>query len=195
MTYSDTSRIKLPESAVSELEMVEKFDWSEGVSLTALIEWVNQIVAMYRPDESDSRSSPSFTPRSFRHYQTLGCIDPPARSGKQAMYGFRHYLQALLVRKLLWERVPSEQISSLLKGKTNDDYKKLLFQGIEIVARASDANSKAGSVPEPGSAEKWTRSIVGTGIELHIRESEIPWSASEIGEVLAQVERVLRRRR
>ena len=192
MIDSQFPRITLPESALAELEMVENSDWSDGVSLSGLIDWINHVVDMYRPDETDSRSSPNFTPRSFRHYQTLGCIDSPTRSGKNAVYGFRHYLQALLVRKLLWERMPSEQICSLLHGKTNEDYKKLLLQGIEIVARdRSDSTSPT----VIGNRETWTRAVVGTGIELHIREDEVPRSQTDIREVLEAVERVLRKRR
>ena len=184
MKEPSPSKIKLPTSALTELEMVEHLDWEEGVSLSGLIDWINQVVALYRPDQTDSRSSPNFTPRSFRHYQTLGCIDSPTRVGKEARYSFRHYLQALLVRKLLWERVPSEQIAILLRAKTNEDYKRLLLQGVEIVRCEEVATS--------GRSETWTRSSILPGIELHLREDEIPRNPTEIQEALELIERVLR---
>jgi DNA-binding transcriptional MerR regulator len=132
--------IRIPASAVREFEQVEKMDWSEGISLTELLEWINEVTARFRPDEigDDSRASQDFSPRTFRHYQTLGCIDAPERAGKQVVYRFRHYVQALLLRKLIWERVPSEKISVLMAGRSTAETKQLLFDGIEIVARKSE---------------------------------------------------------
>ncbi len=131
----DPNRITIPETAILELEAVEEMDWEDGVSLEELINWINQVVARFRPDtvSDGARSSDSFSTRSFRHYQTLGCIDPPVRKGQRVFYHFRHYLQGLLVRKLLWERVPSSQIATAMKGRSLAEYKMLLLDGINIV--------------------------------------------------------------
>ena len=66
--------IRIPASAIREFEQVEGMDWSEGLSLPALLEWINEVTARFRPDEigADSRASQEFSPRTFRHYQTLG---------------------------------------------------------------------------------------------------------------------------
>ena len=168
--------------------MVENMDWEEGVTLTTLVDWINAVVAMYRPKNLDSRSSPNFTPRSFRHYQTLGCIDSPERVGKQAMYGFRHYLQALLVRKLLWEKVSAGQIVTLLEGKSNEDCKALLFQGIAIVPGGDSSGS-------PSRSEQWSRIHLAEGIELHLQESSVSQlSKADIKRAIQAVEKALRER-
>ena len=60
---------------------------------------------MHEEDKRDSRVKRTFTDRSFRHYTTLGCIDPPEKDGRRSVYGFRHLVQALVVRRLLWDRV------------------------------------------------------------------------------------------
>lgn len=181
-----SGQIQIPESAVAELEVVEGMDWGDGVTLAALIDWINQVVEMYRPKDTDARSSQNFTTRSFRHYQTLGCIDSPRRVGKRAMYGFRHYLQALLVRKLLWERVSSDQISHLLKGRSTDEYKTLLFQGIVMVPRREETNSD--TVPRT-----WRRTTLVEGVELHVSvDSPQPFEEGEIQQILSAVERALR---
>ncbi len=79
--------IRIPAAAVRELEQVEQWDWTDGVSLADLLDWINAVVARFRPDEigADSRASQEFSPRTFRHYQTLGCIDAPERAGKQVV--------------------------------------------------------------------------------------------------------------
>ena len=124
-------KIRIPESAIEELDQVEQIDWEEGVGLQELIDWINQIVERFRPDSinASARSSAAFTPRSFRHYQTMGCIDAPKRAGKSVNYGFKHYLQGLVIRKLLWEKVPSEQIAKLMAGKDTGELKRLLLEG------------------------------------------------------------------
>ena len=80
-----------------------------------------------QPESPDWRVSRVFTPRSFRHYQTLGCIDPPERAGKQAVYGFRHFAQALLVRRLLAERVPAKRMAGLMAGWSTEEKEGMLF--------------------------------------------------------------------
>lgn len=185
--------IRIPVSAVREFEQVEGMDWSEGISLTALLEWINEVTARFRPDEigDDSRASQEFSPRTFRHYQTLGCIDAPERAGKQAVYRFRHYVQALLLRKLIWERVPSEKIADLMAGRSTAETKRLLFEGIEIVARQSDGNGGASAAPATG--ETWKRVGIASGIELHLRGDLRKPKPAELKQILALLETALRK--
>ncbi len=185
--------IRIPAAAIRELEQVEQMDWSDGVSLTDLLEWINSVVARFRPDEigADSRASQEFSPRTFRHYQTLGCIDAPERVGKQVVYRFRHYLQGLLIRKLLWERVPSEKIATLMAGRTTADYKSLLFEGIQIVARPSDSPNALAAAPQ--AAEAWKRIVVVPGVELHLRSDLPKPRPAELKQWLALLETALRR--
>ncbi len=184
------SRIRIPEEALAEFEEVEKMDWGVGITLSSLISWINTIEDLYRPDKIDSRSGKQFTERSFRHYQTMGAIDPPKRVGKKAMYGFRQYLQALVVRKLLWERVPAEQIVAILQGKSNEQCKNLLFQGIEIVPRMapSDPDRSAHSHLSTG---RWRRHTIAAGVELHLEEGSPKRNKEENQEILSEILRIL----
>ena len=163
------SKIRIPESAIQELEEVEQIDWEEGVGLQDLIDWINRIVERFRPDPSDrgARSSAAFTVRSFRHYQTAGCIDAPKRAGKSVVYGFKHYLQGLVIRKLLWEKMSSDQIATLMAGKDTRELKRLLLEGIEIVA--AGGGEKADSPPTDGGT--WKRVVLAPGVELHLESS------------------------
>ncbi len=131
------SKIRIPESALQELEEVEQMDWEDG----RRVEGLDRLDQPHRgtiPPRPERSSAPdpvrSFTLRSFRHYQTMGCIDAPKRAGKSVTYGFKHYLQGLVIRKLLWEKMPSEQITTLMAGKDTGELKRLLLEGIEIVA-------------------------------------------------------------
>ncbi len=185
--------IRIPAAAIRELEQVEQMDWTAGVSLTDLLEWINEVVARFRPDDigADSRASQEFSPRTFRHYQTLGCIDAPERAGKQVVYRFRHYLQGLLIRKLLWERVPSEKITTLMAGRTTADYKQLLFEGIEIIARPSTLSGATTTAPQ--AAEAWKRIVVVPGVELHLRSDLPKPKPAELKQWISLLETALRK--
>ena len=185
--------IRIPASALREFEEVENMDWSDGLPLKDLLEWINVVTARFRPDEigEDSRASQEFSPRTFRHYQTLGCIDAPERAGKQAVYRFRHYVQALLLRKLIWERVPSEKIAELMAGRSTAETKQLLFDGIEIVARQEGTDGESSTASH--SAETWKRIGVVPGIELHLRNDMAKPKAAVLEHILALMETALRK--
>ena len=72
------------------------------------------------------------------------------------------------VRKLLWERVPSESIVEMMAGRSTEETKGMLFGGIEMVARRADGAEGSASVSEV--PESWKRVVVKPGIELHLRE-------------------------
>jgi hypothetical protein len=185
--------IQIPGSALREFAEVEQMDWSPGVSLTDLLDWINSVAERFRPYEIDvkSRAGMEFTARTFRHYQTLGCIDSPERAGKQVVYRFRHYVQALLLRKLLWERMPSEKIAILMAGRGTAELKRLLFDGIEVVARQPVGTT--GAAPDPEHAESWKRIVVTPGIELHLRADLPKPKPAELIRLLALLETALRK--
>lgn len=182
--------IRIPESALEEFYAVEQMNWSGGISLETILAWVNQVAARFRPDGigETSRASAEFTARTFRHYQTLGCIDVPDKVGRQAVYGFRHYVQALLLRKLVWERIPSEKIIAIMTGRSTAALKHLLFSGIEIVARQPDGNSPTHNTPE-----LWKRIEVVPGVELHIRGDLAKPKPIDLEKWLNQLESALRK--
>ena len=134
----------------------------------------------------------TFTDRSYRHYTTLGCIDPPEKHGRRSVYGFRHFVQALLVRKLLWERVPSEQIASVMSGRGAEETERMFLGGIEMVARAGE-DRNARESPAPGMVETWRRVQVMPGVELHLSGDLPKPKPEELKQLLERVERALRR--
>ena len=161
---------RLPAQVEREIKKLEKAGGTGAIALTELVKRVNRVVVRFLPEQSsrNSRVSRVFTPRSFRHYQTLGCIDAPERAGKHAVYGLRHFLQALLVRKLLWERVPSERIVALMACRSTAEIRQMLIEKIEMVTRV--AAGEGVSVDAPGVAETWKRVVVVPG-----RRTPLAW--------------------
>ena len=191
MNRSDEEiRIRVPEKALEELGVVEQWDWGDGITLTDLIEWLNDVAARFRPESISptSRAGIGFTLRSFRHYQTLGCIDAPEKAGKNAVYFFRHFLQGLVVRKLLWERIPSERIASLMRGRSNAEYRRMLLEGVELIAAGGGTESR--SAAGVGESQTWKRITLSPGIEVHLGEN-LPRSSKQEREELVERFRVV----
>ena len=182
--------IRIPPTALKELQQLEDEDWS--VSAQDLVGWVNHTAERFLPQNAEDKSqrvSDSLSLRSMRHYQTLGCIDSPVREGREARYGFRHYLQALLVRKMLWQRVPSEKMAQMLPSRTISEYKNLLLQGIELVVKPtiSESSPAFGSGPET-----WKRLRISEGVELHLHEETGRLAPKSIPILLEKIEAALR---
>ena len=183
-----------PPRPSGKFEKLEAKDWSEGLPLLELLNRVNRVAAKMRPEGAapDARVSPTFSERSFRRYQTLGGIDPPERPGRQCVYGFRHFVQGLLVRRLLREGMPSWWITALMAGRGTDELRQLLLGEYEVVARHSGGEA---ALAAPGEAEVWKRIAVASGIELHLR-SDLPRSKpGELKKLLELLERAFEEER
>jgi hypothetical protein len=139
------------------------------------------------------RAKRIFTERSFRHYQTLGCIEATDKLGRLANHGLSHFLQALLVRKLLWERVSPDQIFRMLIGRDTDELERMLPGGVELVARARGGVNE---VEPPGSetslAELWNRVRVAPGLELHMSTERPTYKPKEYRRVIEKLKKLLR---
>lgn len=189
--------ITIPRLAVEELDQVESMD--PEFSLKDLADWVNSAVGRFYPaaDEGlDKRVSDSFSERALRHYQTLGCLDAPEKDGRRAVYGFRHYLQALLIRKLLYLRCPPEGIRKTLQGKSAGEYKEMLFADLQITpsepAAASLASSPS-SEPHAPVTESWTRIVLGPDAELNLRKTSRRIEPAKRRQLLKLIEQELRK--
>ena len=152
--------------AEKELSRAGEDEEGRGMPLPEFLEQVNQLAVQHlpEPEAPDSRVSRVFTSRSFRHYQTLGCIDPPERDGKQVLYGFRHLVQALLVRKLLGERLASERITDLVAGRSTAETMTMLLEGVEAVDGVGEREQDHG----PDVVGLWKCVRVSPGVELHL---------------------------
>ena len=118
-------------------------------------------------------------------------IDAPERAGKSAVYGLRHFVQSLLVRKLLWVHLPAERIATLMAGRSTEEMKGMLFEGVEMVARdgAGEGNQECG----PDAVAIWKCVRVSPGVELHMRDDLPKPKPASLKKLLADLEAALRR--
>lgn len=62
------------------------------------------------------------TERTLRYYRTLGLLDPPvAHRGRTALYGSRHVVQVLAIKRLQADDVPLGDIQQHLVGRTDQE--------------------------------------------------------------------------
>lgn len=185
-----------------EFEKVSSKGWDAGVPLDELLARVNQVAAKLLPvgDASDSRISQTLVPRTFRHYVTLGCIDPGRREGRRATYGYRHFLQALLVRRLLADGVPVRRMQELVSG-SDDELKRMILGGVEMVMRpggSEEAEERPSQYQQVlrACAEKsvsgWLRVALGEGIELHLSDKRPKMTAEQRRQMLKRIEELVK---
>jgi len=139
--------------------------------------------------------------RMVRYYLTEGLI-PPAdeKQGTASVFGFRHLLQLLVVKKLQADHLPIRAIRELVAGKTERQLERLL--GVEqeqgggstgrnealgylesLLHRSSSPAAAAplSSPPPPPAAlmepptgstrETWSRVELEPGLEVHVSDS------------------------
>lgn len=195
----------LPPAALREFTKWSKADWDGGVPLSELLDRINRVAECLPggsdgPESGTSRVSRVFTERSFRHYQTLGCIDVPEKHGRNASYGYRHYLQALLIRRLLADGVPVRRMQELVSG-SGDELKRMILGGVEMVMRPG-----GGGEPEERpsqyqqvlracadkSVSGWLRVALGEGIELHLSDKRPKLTAAQRRQMLKRIEELVK---
>jgi DNA-binding transcriptional MerR regulator len=77
----------------------------------------------------DGRVAGTPDERSIRFYQTAGLVDRPARyDGRRAVYGFRHLVQLLAVKRLQQEGHPLALIQRALAGRGTEELEGALEQ-------------------------------------------------------------------
>ena len=189
----------LPAAAIRDFEKARESGWEGGVSLGLLLDRVNRVADSFLPEHDGpgkgaGRVKRAFTERSFRHYQTLGLIDVPEKERRRALYGPRHFVQALLVRRLLWERVTADRIVGLIARRSIKETEGMFLYGVEFVAR-----TEGGDLEQPGSAtgpvEKWNRVRVMPGVELHLNTDLPRLKPAELRCLMELLEKALRKHR
>lgn len=189
-------------SGLREFEKVSSKEWDAGVSLDELLARVNRVAAKLLPvgDAVDSRISQTLVPRTFRHYQTLRFIDEPERHGRNASYGYRHFLQALLIRRLLADGVPVRRMPELVSGSV-DELKRMILGGVKMVLRPEGGGE---AEPQPNRyqqalracAEKsvsgWLRVALGEGIEIHLSDKRPKMAPEQRRQMLKRIEELVK---
>jgi DNA-binding transcriptional MerR regulator len=132
--------------------------------------------------------------RMVRYYSSGGLISPPeSKQGTASVYGYLHLLQLLSIKRLQAEHLPIKKIKELVEDKTEHDLEQLLDvqSGTRQAHKAGNAArdylesllskssvAPAASPSAPHSAigraqitpSAWTRIVIDSGLELHIRD-------------------------
>lgn len=144
------------------------------------------------------RQSVSLVPdeRTVRYYSAEGLLAPPeGKQGLNAVYGYQHLLQLLVIKRLQAEHLSIRKIKQLVEGKQAAELEQLLDVNQSDRARARSAPKNAATeyleslltqpaarrraapvaqrseqASPPASHSAWSRVEIEPGLELHIRE-------------------------
>ena len=100
------------------MALVEQYRQVE-LPLDELVAVAGSAIRRLRAEPVDGRISVELDARVVRYYQTLGLLDKPHRfDGRKAMYGVRHLLQLLAIKKLQADGYPLALIQENLAGRS-----------------------------------------------------------------------------
>ena len=87
--------------------------------------------------------------------------------------------------------VPAERITGLMAGRSTEETKRMLFEGVEMVARdgAGEGNQECG----PDAVAIWKCVRVSPGVELHMSCDLPKPKPAALKKLLADLEAALRR--
>ncbi|MDY6940013.1 MAG: MerR family transcriptional regulator [Cyanobacteriota bacterium] len=108
-------------------------------TLREFVETLNGWLPQFLPENpANTRVREDVTPRLVRHYTSLGMVDEALKQGREARYTYRHFLQMLVVRRLLSEGYGAEAIGDLAKTKENRELELLLEGGVQLTVTAAN---------------------------------------------------------
>lgn len=168
--------------------------WSLEEFVSVVNEWLPQVLLT---SKGNTRVREEVNPRLVRHYTSLKMLDEPKRSGKYALYTYRHLLQILVVRRLLAEGIGTNAIEQLATQKSNTELEDLLTGGVQFSiaptnpalayleqlrqpranvpaskrsSLAAQASPVSGAESAPTSSEEtyWIHIEIAPGLEIHL---------------------------
>jgi DNA-binding transcriptional MerR regulator len=86
--------------------------------LTGLCAAAADLLDPVGPDDQRVRAVPDA--RTVRYYQSIGLVDRPDRDGREAIYGWRHLLQVVAVKRLQVRGEPLARIQAALVGVSTE---------------------------------------------------------------------------
>ncbi|MDP2309177.1 MAG: MerR family transcriptional regulator, partial [Pseudomonadota bacterium] len=119
--------------------------------LASLVDAAREILLAAGSAVEDERVSSSPDARTIRYYQSLGVLDRPLRhDGREAVYGYRHLLQAVATKLLQAQGYTLAQVQRALLGSTTERLERAVAEALgDAPAPASPAPP---ALPPPGAA-------------------------------------------
>ncbi|MCO5165064.1 MAG: helix-turn-helix domain-containing protein [Planctomycetes bacterium] len=94
-------------------------------------------------------------PRTIRYYTTLGLIDRPALQGRTALYGERHLLQLVAIKRLQADGLSLTQVQERLAGLPEHELRALA----RVSATAPSPARAAAPSPQPTARRDFWRDV------------------------------------
>lgn len=124
-----------------------------ALSLTELAELAGALFEAAGLSVGDGRVGATLDERTLRYHQTLGLLDRPLRyEGRQAIYGYRHLLQALSVRVLQARGHSLAQIQAALAGVGTEALESALVRDLGQPSAETSAQLPVSAPPARGIA-------------------------------------------
>jgi DNA-binding transcriptional MerR regulator len=155
----------------------------------------------------DGRVADAPDARGVRYYQTLGLLDRPLRyDGRRAIYGYRHLLQLLAIRRLQGEGYPLAVIQSTLPAQSTSALEASLARifdaGLAGSSGEGAAAAGAGALAQPDEVAPPQASVplprrvlsgeVAPGITLTIDPGRVAGADDIYARVAEYVERLMK---
>lgn len=97
---------------------LEKHRNRTDIKLDELVQIANRIINLVVPHQPSERVTEILNERTLRYYISEGLIERPmGKEGTSALYGYKHLLQALVVKALQSAYLPIKRIGEILKEK------------------------------------------------------------------------------
>lgn len=87
--------------------------------------------------------------RTIRYYSTLGIVDRPALLGRTALYGERHLLQLVAIKRLQAEGLALTQVQERLAGLPTEGLRELARVDAEALVQPLREEGRQSSAPAP----------------------------------------------
>lgn len=106
--------------------------------------------------------------RTIRYYTTIGLIDPPQQMrGRTALYGLRHLLQLVAIKRLQAKGYTLEQVQQHLLGQSDANLKKIARLPAEFTTKKG---TTTGAESSSRSESFWREAPLDAGIENDDRD-------------------------
>jgi len=143
-------------------------DSTQTLTLEQLSEEVARLLREYGliALQQDHRVSAAPDMRTIRYYTSLGLLDRPIISGRQAIYTKRHLMQVLAIKALQALSLPLTEIQSRLYGLSDSE-----LESVITAVSGSLKDSALGQAPEAVRTACWREIVIEPGLKVIAEES------------------------
>lgn len=138
-----------------------RFDLAELCAAAA------EVLGSVGPEDQRVRALPDA--RTVRYYQSIGLVDRPEREGRDAVYGWRHLLQVVAVKRLQVHGEPLARIQAALAGLPTE----ALEAALDMPADAEASLVCGLEDPYPDSAPSFVTRELAPGVLVVIDPSRV----------------------